>query len=143
MTAMAANNPNNRGVGKIQEFPVVAADIIYEGALVSIDQPDTDGAALPSGDVAAQMFAGVCVEEADNSAGAKGDINVRVDISGATVILVTSGMNAEDIGVEVMTADDQTVEKAAASTNNQAVGKIVEYISATSVRVKLYPFGGI
>ncbi len=141
MTAMTANNPNNRSEGVIQEFPMIAADIIYEGALVSIDDPDTDGGALPAGDVAGQHFAGVCTHEADNVSGSAGDEVVRVDISGAAVVLAGTGFDANDIGVEVFASDDQTVAKS--TTNSIPVGKIIEYISATSVRVKLYPFTGI
>ena len=64
LTTLAANTPRAKEGGDINEIPVIAADIIYEGAAVGI--VDGTGHARPLN--AADRFAGFAEAKADNSA---------------------------------------------------------------------------
>ena len=136
MVAMVANDPNRRGDGKIETFPVEAGAHIFDGAIVAIVNPDTDGYLTPAADTLNQQVVGVAVEEADNTGGADGDEEVRVRIDGAIVLCVGAGFDVHDVGVQVYATDDQTVTKVVGSA--VFVGKIAKFVSATSVWVKLH-----
>ena len=73
MTTLAVNKPRVYELGDINEFPVIASDIIYEGAAVG---DNGSGYARPL--VAGDPFRGFAERNADNSAGNAGTINVRV-----------------------------------------------------------------
>ena len=66
MTTLAANKPRAYELGERNHFPVIAKDIIYEGAAVGI-VPGT-GHAQPL--TATDKFGGFAVAKADNSGGA-------------------------------------------------------------------------
>ena len=78
MTTLAANTPRTYEGGpvRIEEaaIPVIAADIIYEGAAVGIVPASGHARPLAAGD----RFAGFANQKADNSAGAAAAINVDV-----------------------------------------------------------------
>jgi hypothetical protein len=59
-------------------FPVIAADIIYEGAAVGLVDGTGHARPLAAGD----RFAGFAELKADNAAGAAAAINVKVIESG-------------------------------------------------------------
>ena len=107
MTTLAANKPRayEGGPVRIEEnaFPVIAADIIYEGAAVGI--VDGTGHARPLN--AADRFAGFANQKADNSAGAAAAINVDVKQQGFIQLPVT-GAVITDVGQPVYATDDDT-----------------------------------
>jgi hypothetical protein len=103
MTTLASNKPRAFDIGTRNEFPVIASDIIYEGAAVGII--DATGHAQPL--AAANRFAGFAEAQADNSAGAAAAINVRVVQSGA-IQLSVSGAVITDVGQPVYATDDDT-----------------------------------
>lgn len=103
MTTLAANTPRAYEIGSRNEYPVIAADIIYEGAAVGI--VDATGHARPLN--AADRFAGFVEAKADNSAGSAADINVRVVESGKVQLSVT-GAVITDVGQPVYATDDNT-----------------------------------
>lgn len=140
MTALAANRGDvGLDFGPTVRIGVVASDIIYRGALVSVNAA---GFLKPAADAAGDIFVGVALEQADNSAGAAGDVDCLVGIGGGLITLAhTAGGQAQaNIGDEVGTDDDQTVDAAAGLVNNIFCGRIIKVNSATSVVVALYPF---
>ena len=101
MTTLAANKPRAYELGDRNEFPVIATDIIYEGAAVGV--VDASGHARPLN--AADRFVGFAVAKADNSAGAAAAINVEVVKSGEIELAVT-GAVITDVGQPVYATDD-------------------------------------
>lgn len=102
MTTLAANKPRAFELGDLNEFPVVASDIIYEGAMVG---DNASGIARPL--VAGDPFRGVALSKADNSAGAAGDIRVQVRERGYIRLPITS-LAITDVGKDVYASDDDT-----------------------------------
>lgn len=102
-TTLAKNSPRAYEAGTRNEIPVIAADIIYEGAAV--------GAVIASGHArplaATDRFVGFAEAKADNSAGAAAAINVRVIESGKIQLSVT-GAVITDVGQPVYATDDDT-----------------------------------
>ncbi|MCU0839755.1 MAG: cytoplasmic protein [Rhodospirillales bacterium] len=128
MTTLAKNAPRDFVLGDTQDLPVIASDIIYEGAAVG-----ENGSGYFRPLVAGDPFAGFAQSQADNSAGAAGAINVRVKSCGRIVLSVTGVTAVTDEGSTVYAADDN--DFTLTSTNNTAIGKVVRYISSTNVEV--------
>lgn len=103
MTTLAANKSRAFEGGTRNEFPVIAADIIYEGAAVGI--VDATGHAQPLANP--NRFAGFAESRADNSTGAAAAINVRVIESGK-IELDVAGAVITDVGQPVYATDDDT-----------------------------------
>ena len=100
-TTLTANSPRAFEIGSRNEFPVIASDIIYEGAAVGL--VDASGHARPL--AAGDRFVGFAEAKADNSAGAAAAINVRVVESGKIQLPVT-GAVITDVGQPVYATDD-------------------------------------
>ncbi len=103
LTTLAANKPRAFEIGDRNEYPVIASDIIYEGAAVGLVMGT--GHARPL--AATDRFAGFAEAKADNSAGAAAAINVRVVESGK-IELSVSGAVITDVGQPVYATDDDT-----------------------------------
>lgn len=130
MTALATNKNRVEKEGKLIAMPVAASTHIYKGALLKINAAGyIEGCDPESGAV----YAGVAYEEKDNSAGANGALDVRVERMNA-IYCAGAGFVAADLGKKVYAADDNTVQLAD-PTNGQIVGTIVEVVSATEVLV--------
>jgi hypothetical protein len=107
MTTLAANKPRPYEGGKdtIEEsaLPVIASDIIYEGAAVGIVDASGHGRPLVGGD----RFAGFANAKADNSAGTAAAISVDLRTKGKVQLPVT-GAVITDRGQPVYAQDDDT-----------------------------------
>jgi hypothetical protein len=103
MTTLATDTPRAYEVGDINEFPVIASDIIYEGAAVGLVKASGHAQPITSAD----KFVGFAEKKADNSSGAAAAINVRVVRKGAAVLAVT-GAVITDIDQPVYASDDNT-----------------------------------
>jgi hypothetical protein len=103
MTTLAVDTPRIREIGDRNEFPVIAQDIIYEGAVVGLVLASGHAQPLTSAD----RFAGFAEKQANNSAGAAAAINVRV-IKKGKVLLPVTGAVITDIGNPVYASDDNT-----------------------------------
>ena len=101
MTTLAADTPRDMELGERNEFPVIAADIIYEGAAVGLVLASGHARPLTSVD----QFVGFAEDQADNSAGAAAAINVRVIKKGSVKLAIT-GAVITDVGVAVYAQDD-------------------------------------
>lgn len=117
MTTLAVNKPRTYEGGSRNEIPVIASDIIYEGAAVGV--VDATGHARPLN--AADRFAGFAEAQADNSAGAAAAINVRIVESGKIQLAVT-GAVITDLGQPVYASDDD------AFTFNPVGGAFVGFV---------------
>lgn len=126
--------------GAIYEYPMVASDIIYKGALVSINSA---GYALPAGDNSGDVgVVGIALEQADNSSGSAGDISVKV-LSGIVIksLATAADVGQTSVGVKATVSDDQTVDIAANTTNDVTAGMITKYVSSSAVDLYIAPFG--
>lgn len=132
MTTLAANSPRTWSVGEIEDYPVIASDIIYDGAAVGL--VDGTGHARPL--VAGDRFVGFAIEKADNSAGAAAAITSKVRATGL-VQLSVSGAVITDVGQPVYASDDDTF------TFNPADGSFIglmrRYVSAGVAIVEFGP----
>lgn len=124
MTTLAKDTPRDYEIGDRNELPVIASDIIYEGAAVG---DNASGYARPL--VAADPFRGFAEQKADNSDGAAGDVNVRVIERGKIVANVTGATGVGDVGSSVYMSDDDTFTLT--STSNSLIGTVVRYVSGT------------
>ena len=102
MTTLAADSARDFELGDINELPVIAADIIYEGAIVG-DNASGYARPLSAGD----PFRGFAERKVDNSAGSAGDKNVRLLTKGKAKLSITS-LAITDVGKDVYASDDDT-----------------------------------
>lgn len=123
MTTLAADKVRTYELGDYNDLPVVAADIIYEGAAVGIVAGS--GHARPL--VAADAFAGFADHKADNSAGAAAALNVRVRRQG-TIVLPIASLVATSVGASVYASDDDTFTLT--SSGNTKIGTVVRFVSS-------------
>ena len=123
MTTLAADTYRDIEVGERNEFPVIAADIIYEGA--------AGGLVIASGHVrpltSVDKFVGFCEKQADNSAGAAAAINARFIKAGAVKLSVT-GAVITDVGQPVYAQDDNAFSFL--KTSGVFIGFMRRYVSA-------------
>lgn len=126
MTTLAKNAVRDFEIGDNNDLPVIAGDIIYEGAAVG-----ENGSGYFRPLVAGDPFAGFATRKADNSAvgAAAGDVNVNVIQKGKIELDVVGVTGVTDEGSTVYASDDNTFTLS--STNNSAIGKIVRWISST------------
>ena len=122
MTTLAANSPRVLVGGDVNEHPVIASDIIFEGAGVG-----DNGAGIVRPLVAGDKFKGFAEAKVDNSAGASGDLNVRVHEKGK-LRAVISGLVRPDIGQPVYMSDDDVFTLVA--VGNSYIGKVHRFISS-------------
>jgi hypothetical protein len=129
MTTMAKNTPRAYETGGNRNaFPVVAADIIFEGSAVGL--VDASGHAQPL--TSADKFGGFAERKADNSDGAAAAINVEVYESGKVQLSVT-GAVITDVGQPVYATDDNAFTMA--PVGGVFVGFVHRFISAGVVMV--------
>lgn len=102
-TTLAVDSVRPYEIGERNDFPVVASDIVYEGAAVGL--VDASGHARPL--TASDKFVGFCVKNVDNSAGAAAAKMVHVASIGK-IQLAVSGAVITDVGQPVYATDDDT-----------------------------------
>jgi len=103
MTTLSTDASRAYELGDRNEFPVIADEIIYEGAAVGLVKASGHAQPLTSSDI----FVGFAEKKADNSSGSAADINVRVIRKGALQLAVT-GAVITDVGLPVYASDDNT-----------------------------------
>lgn len=124
MATLAVDTPRAFELGSIEEYPVVATDIIYEGAAVG---ENASGYARPL--VALDPFLGFAESKADNSGGAAGAVNVRVRQRGKVQLAVAgaTAITANDRPL-VYASDDNTFTLT--NTGNTCIGRVSRWISS-------------
>jgi hypothetical protein len=116
----------------------MAAVKIYKGGLVGWN---SDGYLTFMAATANMPFAGVSYETIDNSAGVAGAKTMRYERSGIVTLKIVGATQAV-VGLECYVeiganGDNATVTTTAPAGLGCKVGRIVEFISATEVRVSL------
>lgn len=122
MTTLAANKLRDYPIGNTEEYPVIAADIIFQGAAVG---ENGSGYARPL--VAADPFLGFAEAIADNSAGAAGAITVTVKKRGNIVLPISGLAITANDHPPVYASDDDTFTLTA--TSNTKIGFVSRWIS--------------
>ena len=127
MVTLAANVKRNHEINQdrlLNDIPVIAADIIFEGSAVGEDASTGFARPLVNGDV----FLGFAIAKVDNTLGAAGDKNVRVSEKGRIQLDVVGVVGVADLGDGVNATDDDTFLLGAGT----AVGKIVRFVTGTT-----------
>jgi hypothetical protein len=127
MAALTRDRATSYREGVEVEYPVAASARIYAGSLVCVD---TSGYAAPAADASGFKFAGVALEQVDNSAGANGAVSVRLRRAGVFEFDAASITQAM-VGDAMYVVDDHTFDDAAGPANDVRVGQLVKYVSAT------------
>jgi hypothetical protein len=142
MAAATANVDQKSKDGVIGSQPVLASTNIYKGAPVFLKSSgklafSNDGTTntLAVGDI----FAGLAVEQADNSAGASSAIDVRVYQMGVYLLTFSDTITQADVGksVYVNNVSDNSVFTVTSDTGQPQVtiGKIVSFETASTAYV--------
>jgi len=126
MTTLAADKSMSLEVGYRNEIPVIAADIIYEGAAVG-DNASGYMRPLVSGD----PFRGFAEEKVDNSSGSAGDKNVRLHTKGIIELTIT-GVAITDVGRPVYATDDNAFSLAGVGSY---IGHVYRYVTTNTAMV--------
>ena len=129
MADLTAVRDDQRQNGELVAVALAAVKV-FKGALLTFN---SSGYA-DVGD-ANERFAGVAVETVDNSGGNAGDKTVRVWRRGV-VSVGCSGATQATVGQLAYVSEDQTVTFSGAA-NAIPMGTVVEYVSATEVRVDI------
>ncbi len=123
MTTLAVDTPRVQEIGDRNEFPVIASDIIYEGAAV--------GMVLASGHVrpltSVDRFVGFCEKKVDNSLGGAAALNCRV-IKKGKVLLPVTGAVITDINLPVYAQDDNAFSFL--KTSGVFIGTFIRYTAS-------------
>lgn len=126
MSALAADADIDRKEGGLQSYGVAASSQIYKGALVVIS---STGYLEPLTDAASKRFVGVAYE--DKLGTTDGVVKCRVYTQGVFLLTATSITQAM-VGQMMYGTDDQTIDDTTGGTYYIAIGRLVEYVSATS-----------
>jgi hypothetical protein len=121
MTTLAADLPRPWVLGDFEQHPVIANDIIYEGAAVG-DNGSGYSRPLAAGD----PFLGFAQTRVDNTGGSAGDKAVRVKREGAVQLPVAS-LAITDVGKPVFASDDNTF--VLTQSTNTRIGTVRSFIS--------------
>ena len=122
MATLTENTPRVYAIGDRLAYPVIASDVIYEGAAVG---ENVSGYARPL--TAGDVFLGFAIEQADNSSGSAGDIDVKVESKGYIKLAISSiGVTSND-RVAVYASDDNTFTLT--STSNSLIGYVAQWES--------------
>jgi hypothetical protein len=123
MTTLATDTPRAYQLGDMEDYPVIAADIIYEGAAVG---ENGSGYARPL--VAADPFLGFATRNVDNSTGAAGDKLVQVKRHGLVQLAISGLAITANDRPAVYASDDNTFTLTSAS--NSKIGWVSRWISS-------------
>lgn len=125
--AASANANVVRAIGDHASYPVTAATKLFKGEMISV--VDGYAASLTDG----TKFEGHVVEQADNTSGSAGDIEVKV-LHGRYMLEVTlTNVDRNMTGAVVYAVDDNTLTLAPMST---PVGRVVQYVSTNKAIVE-------
>lgn len=133
MANLTASRPDQRQEGILIDVELAAATKIFKGSNVNFSPT---GLAKKASDTALEMFAGVAIETKDSNINDDNEIFVRVWAEGVLSMNCAGATRAWE-GKDVFVVDDNLMAFAATTTNDVRVGKVVKFVSATEVRVKI------
>lgn len=128
MTAKAQDGiPEYKDPGIIRSEFLADDMVIYAGAMVSI--LPADGYLYEAGDTATHIFAGIALQGANTNDDANGDVEIKCLKEGRVKMALDSNATfaLTDKGTEVTILDDQTVSKAAVTTNDIKCGRFLGF----------------
>lgn len=130
MTTLAADTLRDYQLGDLEEYPVIADDIIYQGAAVG---ENGSGYARPL--VAGDPFLGFALGPVDNTGGSAGDLSVSVRLTGKIRLTVAgaTAITANDRPV-VYASDDNTFTLTAST--NTPIGRVLHWYASTDALVE-------
>ena len=131
MATLTADQPRvmEHGYGPVfNELPVIASDIIYDGAAVGL----SSGNCRPL--VGGDTFVGFAEKKVDNSAGSAGDKDVLLRTMGIVELDVAGVTGVSDHESIVYASDDNTFTLT--STSNSKIGRVHRWISGTKCMVR-------
>lgn len=109
-----------------------AVATLYEGTLAFVNSSGYADSGTGTGQ---NRFAGIVVDECDNSGGAAGDLTVDLWRKGV-FLLTGTGFSQASVGRDAYATDNFTIT-AAPSASGVKIGKIVGYSSSTQVWVEI------
>lgn len=124
MAQLSANKKRTYGEVSINELPVKAASIIYEGSAVGIDSSVGYARQLNAGD----QFAGFCLQKVDNASGAGAAVSVKVQAKGFVVAALTTAATDQGKAVYMSDGDTFTLTQGA----NTHVGSVYRIIDSSN-----------
>ena len=135
MTTLAIDSPQILVTGDLNSVPIIANDIVYEGAMVG-DNAAGHGRPLVAGD----KFLGHSIFREDNAVpvGAAGDKDIRLRTGMYRLCCDLVGL-ITDVGQPVYASDDATLTFDGAG--NSYVGRISRYVSATKMEIEFVTCG--
>lgn len=133
MSNLTADRDALRQDGILISMPLAAVKV-FKGSLLAVN---TTGYATKAADTSGFFLAGVAYEQVDNSGGSAGDKNVRVERKGVFEFNFSGTASQATVGSSVYMVDDNTVALAATTTNDVLVGRVVQFVTASKVRVEL------
>ncbi len=122
MATLSADTPRDFQVGDLEDYPVIAADIIYEGAAVG-----ENGSGYSRPLAAGDAFQGFAQRKVDNSAGSAGDKNVTVLTRGRVKLTISGLAITANDRPAVYASDDDTFTLTA--TSNSLIGYVSRWVS--------------
>lgn len=128
MTTLAVDKARPFELGTVNECPIIATDIVYEGAAVG-----DNGAGYARPLVGGDLFIGFAQSKCDNSAGTAGAKRVMLRTSGLAQLAV-SGAVITDVGQPVYATDDDTF--VFLPTGGSFIGFVKRYVSSGVVIVE-------
>lgn len=134
MSAATSDINTNERYGDIVYLPIAASTIIYAGTLVSVN---SSGQAISAADTASTVVVGRAELHVDNSADGTGgalSVPVKRGIFAYANAPSTNNLGAADVGQSIAYVyDNQTVGKAAGTTNSIKAGIVVDYDSVNNL----------
>lgn len=121
MTTLAAKAPRKFHETDFLDYPVIAADIIYQGAAVG---ENGSGYARPL--AAGDAFLGFAEYSADNSAGSAGDVDVTVRPCGYVELEISAIAITANDRPAVYASDDNTFTLTAST--NSLIGYVAAWV---------------
>lgn len=122
MATLSADTLRDYQLGDVEEYPAIAADIIYEGAAVG-----ENGLGYSRPLVAGDVFQGFALEQCDNAAGSAGDKRVKVRPRGRVVLSIAALAVTANDRPAVYASDDATFTLTVGS--NSLIGYVSRWVS--------------
>lgn len=128
MAALTAGRKTQEARGLVYQHPVAAGEVIYAGAMVSLD---ASGNAVAATATAAENPFGRAEAEADNTGGSAGDITV--DVRRGVFGWDDDGVAGCIVGAPAYVVDDHTVSSDDATAARPLAGKVLTIDSDTGL----------
>lgn len=133
--AVTANQLLTRADGCKVGFPVAASTHLYQGTFAFVNASGYLDDDTASG---VNVFAGINIDEKDNSSGSNGDLSGDVWTDGNHVV-TGSGFTQATVGQRIYATDNYTATATASTAGAIYIGRCTEYISSTQISIEIEP----